>query len=386
MDKILDFSPNLGLNENTLRNQLLGRLADNLIKNLIVCHKLISKFSHNSKSFYRLKRYIKPSFCLFILLIIVSSMGAHQVRTSDVKNIFLSKETNSQDSSSVLGQGEEKKEYPDMFSIQNNSLLALSPSVAVNFKVLGAVGSEGGASHDETGIEEYVVQAGDTISSIAQHFNITTNTILWANSLTSKSIISPGKILVILPTTGAMHIVANGDTLGEVAEDYKVKKDAIVAFNGLKNDDIFIGDILIIPEGIKPAKRKIYPTYTTSLANSYFIAPVPSPWVITQGLHWYNAIDFATGKCNSPVYAAAGGEIQRTGWDSRAGRYVRILHPNGVVTFYGHLSKIIVSPGQKVSQGKTIGYIGYSGHTIPAGPGGCHLHWDVRGARNPFAR
>jgi len=113
---------------------------------------------------------------------------------------------------------------------------------------------------------------------------------------------------------------------------------------------------------------------------------VPTPYRITQGLHWYNAIDFSTGKCGSPIYAAAGGQVQRTGYDyERAGRYVRILHPNGVVTFYGHMSKIAVNAGATVGQGQIIGYIGYSGHTIPSGPGGCHLHFDVRGSRNPFA-
>lgn len=313
-------------------------------------------------------------------------MGINNGGGSDVKHIFLTEEIKTQDSSSMLEQGEERKEYPGMFSIQNNSLLALSPSVAVNFQVLGAIGSDSVTSHDETGIEEYIVQQGDIVSSIAERFNITTNTILWANDLTSKSIISPGKNLIILPTTGAMHIVGRGDTVSEVAEDYKVKKDEIITFNSLVDNEIFVGDILIIPEGIKPVNKKTYPTHTTFLANSYFICPVPSPWVITQGLHWYNAIDFATGKCGSPVYAAAGGKVQRAGWDNRAGRYVRIIHPNGVVTFYGHLSSFTVSPGQKVSQGKIIGYIGYTGHTIPSGPGGCHLHFDVRGAKNPFDR
>ena len=362
-------------------------MANNWIKNLIICLKLIPINRNNSKHRSRLKNYIKPCFCLFAFLIIVFGISIHKTNLSEVKNIFLEKEIRVQNSCSVLGQGEEKKEYPDMFSIQDNSLLALSASSAISFRVLGAVGGGGELSHDETGIEEYIVQKGDTISSIAEHFNISVNTILWANSLTSKSVISLGKKLVILPTTGAMHIVGTGDTVSEIAEDYKVKKDQIITFNDLgESGEIFAGDILIVPDGQKPAKRKTYPSYTTAVPNSYFICPVPSPWVITQGLHWYNAIDFSNGKCGSPVYAAAGGEIQRTGTDTRAGRYVRIIHPNGVVTFYGHLSKIAVSPGQKVSQGKIVGYIGYSGHTIPAGPGGCHLHFDVRGATNPFAK
>ncbi len=353
---------------------------------MAVCSKPIPTFQNNLKQYFWLKKYIKPCFCLFIFLIIIFGISIHKTGNLKVKHIFLDKEIQVQDSSFSLGQGEEKKEYPDMFSIQGNSLLALSPSTAVNFRVLGAVGDIGGLSHDETGIEEYIVQQGDTITNVAEHFALSVNTILWANDLTSNTVISPGKKLIILPTTGAMHIVRKGDSVSQVAEDYKVKKDDIIAFNNLpENSDIFVGDILIIPGGKKPAQKTTYPVYTTSVPNSYFICPVPSPWRITQGLHWYNAIDFSTGKCGSPIYAAAGGDVQRTGWDDRAGRYVRIMHPNGVVTFYGHLSKIAVSPGEKVSQGKIIGYIGYSGHTIPAGPGGCHLHFDVRGAANPFA-
>jgi len=291
-------------------------------------------------------------------------------------------------SDSALCQGEERKEFPDIYSMQGNSLKAVSASVAINFNSLAAF--SGGAisdGHDETGIGEYVVQQGDSLGSIAQQFNISLNTLLWANSLTSKSVISPGKNLIVLPITGILHIVRKGDTISEVAELYKGKVQEIVSFNDIGQEgEIFAGDILIIPNGKKPAIRNTAPVYVTqAVPNSYFIVPVPTPYRITQGLHWYNAIDFCTGKCGSPIYAAAGGEVQRTGTDTRAGRYVRIIHPNGVVTFYGHMSKIAVSAGATVGQGQIIGYIGYSGHTIPSGPGGCHLHFDVRGAKNPFA-
>ena len=66
------------------------------------------------------------------------------------------------------------------------------------------------------------------------------------------------------------------------------------------------------------------------------------------------------------------------------GNYVRILHPNGVVTYYGHLARAAMSSGARVFQGEIIGYTGYSGYTIPAGPAGCHVHFEVRGATNPF--
>ena len=334
-----------------------------------------------------LKKLAKPFFCLLFLLVALafSVNNLQNIKAASSLHLELEKESEC----SVLCQGEERKEFPDIYSMQGNSLKAVSASIAINFNTLAAFsGSMSPDGHDETGIGEYIVQEGDTLGSIAQQFNISLNTLLWANNLTSKSVISPGKKLVILPVTGILHIVGKGDTISEVAESYKGKVSEIVALNDLgQSGEIFIGDILIIPDGKKPAIRSTAPVYTTkSIPNSYFICPVPTPYRITQGLHWYNAIDFSTGKCGSPIYAAAGGQVQRTGYDyERAGRYVRILHPNGVVTFYGHMSKIAVSAGATVGQGQIIGYIGYSGHTIPAGPGGCHLHFDVRGSRNPFA-
>ncbi len=68
------------------------------------------------------------------------------------------------------------------------------------------------------------------------------------------------------------------------------------------------------------------------------------------------------------------------------GKYVRILHFNDVVTVYAHLSVILISPGEDVSQGDLIGRIGHTGRTTPSGPAGCHLHFEVRGGRNPFLR
>lgn len=289
---------------------------------------------------------------------------------------------------SVLYQGEERKDYPDIYSLEENSLKALSASAVINFQSLATFGQgTSEESHNETDIIEYIVGKGDNLSSIAQQFNISLNTLLWANDLNGKSVINPGDKLLVLPISGIMHIVGKGDTISEVAELYKGKVEEIVEINNLgEKGEIFVSDILIIPDGQKPANRKTSPVYVKkSVPNSYFISPVPSPYWITQGLHWYNAIDFATGKCGSPIYAAAGGTVQKIGYGPRAGNYVRILHPNGVVTHYGHISKFAVSKGQSVSQGQIVGYIGYTGHTIPSGPSGCHLHFEVRGAANPFA-
>ena len=203
-------------------------------------------------------------------------------------------------------------------------------------------------------------------------------TVLWANDLTKTSKIQPGKKLIILPVTGVLHLVRQNDTLSEIAEKYKGDTEEIIFFNNLSDDgDIFIGDLLIVPNGKMPAQKVYYSN--VALVDSYFI--IPTPGIITQGLHWYNAIDVAN-KCGTPVLAAAGGQVQRVGYNTwPAGSYIQILHPNTVNTFYGHLSKILVKSGEIVSQGQVIGYIGTTGLST-----GCHLHFDVRGAKNPLAK
>lgn len=272
---------------------------------------------------------------------------------------------------------------------QKNSCLSLTSHYTFNLTAYAAFGGP------KKEIQEYIVQEGDTISKIAKKFGIDQNTILWANKLSSKSTIRPGQKLIILPVSGVLHLVKKGETVSSIAKLYRINKEKIIKFNELdEKGTIYVGDLLIIPGGKPPARKvlasgkyyqKSYPDSSRSISQ-YFIWPIPSPRYITQGLHWYNAIDMSTGKCNDPVYASAGGTVQKTGYDRWMGKYIRILHPNGVVTVYGHLSRVIVVPGQKVSQGQIIGYIGYTGRTIPPGPSGCHLHFEVRGARNPFIK
>jgi murein DD-endopeptidase MepM/ murein hydrolase activator NlpD len=226
----------------------------------------------------------------------------------------------------------------------------------------------------------YQVEAGDTPQSLARQFGVSLNTILWANDLTETSILKPGQELLILPVSGTLHLVRPNDTLSEIASWYQADTESIIEFNRLDSSSgIFAGDFLIIPNGTMP--KTLPQGRLTPLANSYFIWPLPAPHRVTQGLHPFNAVDMANGACGESVYAAASGTIQKTGRTSIGGNYVRVLHPNGVVTYYGHLSAILVTSGTKVFQGQLVGYTGRTGFAT-----GCHLHFEVRGAANPFAK
>ncbi|MFG6503432.1 M23 family metallopeptidase [Microbacterium sp. P05] len=82
-------------------------------------------------------------------------------------------------------------------------------------------------------------------------------------------------------------------------------------------------------------------------------------------------IDFAAG-CGAPTFAASGGVVTYAGWNGGYGNYVRIDHGNGFATGYAHSSRILVSSGQRVSAGQTVGLVGLTGNVF-----GCHLHFEV---------
>jgi LysM repeat protein len=267
---------------------------------------------------------------------------------------------------------------PEFIFVNENSLKSYLPPAFVSGQVLGAMIEE---PEPKKEIQEYIVEEGDTLSSIAEKFGISLETILWANDLNKNSAIKPGQKLIILPVDGVLHEVRSGDTLSEIAKKYQAKIEDIISFNELESpDDIYIGDILIIPGGKMPSPKPA-PQPLTPLAQGYFICPVAGGCRITQGLHWDNAVDFSNGRCGEPILSAAGGTVLKAGWQRKAGNYIKILHPNGVVTMYGHLQTIFVSPGEQVSQGQIIGTMGATGRAT-----GCHLHFDVFGAKNPFVK
>lgn len=319
-----------------------------------------------------------------------SSAGVGGLNNSRVvfSNSFLNKNANADENSlfpSRLNSG--VTESPDLKVIQNNTLSAVSVPSIVAGKVLGDVIGGNSQNKNNKDIIEHIVQPGDTVQSIANSYGVSTATLVSVNDLTSSSVIKVGQTLVILPVDGVLHVVSSGDTVSGIAQTYNAKQSDIVAFNSLANQgDIYIGDILIVPGGVMP--KKATPSVAqVPLADNYFIFPVQGK--ITQGLHYYNAVDIAN-KCGTPVYAAAAGVVQRAygngAWNYGMGNYITILHSNGTVTYYGHLMALLVKPGDKVYVGQNIALVG--GQPGMAGAGkstGCHLHFQVVGARNPLS-
>ena len=316
---------------------------------------------------------------IFLLLM----LGFHTPGQLSFNN-FLVSPVSLQNTAELSSKRVAAPETPELMIVGKTGILAATPPLAVTPRVLGAIVGQLDADLKPE-VARYLVEQGDTIASLAERFGVSSETILWANDLTANTALKLGQELILLPVSGTLHLVRPYDTLSEIASWYQGNSQEILEFNGLESPQALLaGDILIIPNGKMP--KSIPQGRLTPLANSYFIYPIGGAHRITQGLHAFNAVDFSNAVCGESVYAAAGGTVQRAGYTSRGGNYVRILHPNGVVTYYGHLSSILVNPGAKVLQGQIVGYSGYTGYTIPRGPAGCHVHFEVRGAANPFAK
>jgi murein DD-endopeptidase MepM/ murein hydrolase activator NlpD len=87
----------------------------------------------------------------------------------------------------------------------------------------------------------------------------------------------------------------------------------------------------------------------------------------------HTGVDWAAPN-GTPIYASGNGTIEKSGWESGYGKYVRLRHTNGYETAYGHMSAFArgIQPGVRVRQGQVIGYVGSTGLST-----GAHLHYEI---------
>ena len=239
----------------------------------------------------------------------------------------------------------------------------------------------------------HVVEAGETISGIAEKYGLKSETIIWENNLNPKATLKPGQTLRILPVDGVRHKVARGETIYSIGKKYglegsEIQKIVDYPFNEFLDDETFelaVGQYLMVPDGIKLEKKKkkkkttTYRRYVAAKtpdagavsATGSFVWPASGR--ITQGYKFYHrAIDIAN-RSGGPILAADAGTVIAAGWDSSGyGRKVMIDHGNGYITLYAHLSVIQVSVGQRVNRGNVVGQMGSTGRST-----GIHLHFEI---------
>lgn len=314
--------------------------------------------------------------------VIAYDADEHEVAPSDVK--LLSSQTNA-DPNAALGGGD--------IIIDEGSLV---PGGAFGENAFGDSLSSGEISIHT--VRPCTESGCETLSHIAEMYGVSVNTILWANNISDPDVVQPGDELVILPITGVRHVVKDGETLTTIAKKYGAQSDEdinalvdeIVAYNRIEG--IAAGDTIVVPGGVihtaapKQVAKSAAPAKASGAAASSgsaggFTHPLPGA-VRSQGIHGYNGVDLAGVALGSSVRAAAAGEVivsRASGWNGGYGNYVVVKHANGTQTLYAHLNSVAVGVGDYVASGQTLGGVGNTGRST-----GIHLHFEVRGASNPF--
>jgi LysM repeat protein len=231
--------------------------------------------------------------------------------------------------------------------------------------------------------------------------------------LTSLMDTLPGVNVNALPVVPITYIVKKGDTLSKVASLYGISSATITGANpNLKKRSLRVGEKLIVPgfkgtnnitgeldgnsvvvqadiaHATSPTERKNAIKLAQALPSLPGYFAMPAKGFNWGQLHDKNAVDIANS-CGTPVLASAEGLVVadpdlgsgESGWNGGYGLFVLLEHPNGVKTRYAHLEQVLVSPGDYVKQGQQLGTMGETGHAT-----GCHVHFEVLGAKNPFAK
>ncbi len=232
---------------------------------------------------------------------------------------------------------------------------------------------------------DYTVQKGDTLSTIAEKFGISPDTVRWANDMTGDSI-TVGDSLKILPVSGIGYKVQAGDTVYSIAKKFNTEPQKIVdfPFNEFANPETFSlvdGQMLIVPDGIKPSEQQTIKPHVYVVTGPVPVSGGGFTWpvhgTITQFASWYHmALDIAA-PYGTPIVAADDGTVERVSvgtYDTGYGNNVWINKGDGFESHYAHMEAVNVSVGQHVTGGQTvIGWIGMTGRTT-----GPHVHFEIR--------
>lgn len=242
--------------------------------------------------------------------------------------------------------------------------------------------------------QTYEVQPGDTLSVIANSRGYYVDEVLALNpGLTRDATLHLGDEIVISVPEPELSVLTTEQSTYE--EDYDAETQYI------ENDSWYTTQQVVRQEAV-PGHHEVT-VLTTSrngaetsremVSENVITEPVPeiiekgtqtpptyikpiTGGTLTSTFKWrwgrmHKGIDWAVPK-GTAVRASCGGTVVSAGWSGGYGNCITIRHPDGKQTRYGHLSKILVSAGQKVDQGQKIALSGNTGRST-----GPHVHFEI---------
>ena len=225
--------------------------------------------------------------------------------------------------------------------------------------------------------QNYTVKSGDTISGITKKFGLTNiSTLISVNDIGNVRQLAAGQKLKIPSIDGILYTVKSGDSLAAIVKAYNTNLENVLDVNDLESETLKAGQQLFLPgialdsNTLKNALGELFmlpiqAKFRWSSPFGYRIDPIAN----VKSFHTGTDMACPTG---TPILAAMSGKVVTAGQNRIYGNYVIIDHQNGYQTVYAHMSKIIATKGQWVSQGTRIGLVGSTGYST-----GPHLHFTV---------
>ncbi len=248
----------------------------------------------------------------------------------------------------------------------------------------------------------YEVEAGDSLSVIAQKNGTTIENIIAMNRETipnTSAMIRPGDMIKVMVPQPELSVVRTEEIYYEESYEadvqyiendewytnhQEIRQEPVAGFRKVvadivyRNDDAESKNIIyevIVAEAVpKIIERgtQAPPTFLKPISGGRLTSRFGKRKAPTRGASTYHkGVDWSI-PVGTSIVASSGGVVTRAGWGSGYGYCVYIEHPDGKVTRYGHLSKVLVKVGQNVNQGEKIALSGNTG--ISTGP---HLHFEI---------
>ena len=249
----------------------------------------------------------------------------------------------------------------------------------------------------------YTVKAGDTFSAIARYLGMTMDELSALNPGVNINLLFVNQQLVIQQAVPRLSVTA----VTEVTYEQVIPSP----MEYVETPNLYVGTTQLMQQGEDglalvnaqvtylnnvetnrdiletTTLREATTTYTytgttprpVTASKGYFIWPVSGTISsLFGGRILYGAYDFHQGldiavPYGTTVKAADGGTVVTSGWSGGYGNLVVIRHDNGMLTYYGHNSSLLVRVGDKVYQGQAIALAGSTGNST-----GPHCHFEIR--------
>ena len=282
--------------------------------------------------------------------------------------------------------------------------LTLSPEAANPAgRTAGVAGASGPVepAHQLRGLYTtmHVARAGDSVGSLVQEYHTTRGALESLNPGLNLENIKPGDRVYVMSRPGVFQKVQAGLTISDVARAYQVNSEYLLRVNDIANPKkLTAGRELFIPDGLplprdrmtrlmQKRKTRVW-TPRGSIGNPLGTS---GPLVVSDGYgkrrhpitgetQFHAGIDLVA-PWGTPVLSVKEGTVAHAGWKGGYGKLVIINHPNGMSSYYGHLTEMFVKEGDTVTEGQLVGKVGATGDVT-----GPHLHFELRmegSARNP---